>query len=282
MVSIIILSYNTKELLASCLASIQRNLTTVEYEIIVVDNASNDGSVAMISKEFSKVKLIKNSENAGFAKGVNIGAKEAKGKYLLFLNSDTEMLDNHIEQMVDLFRQHERIGVIGGMLLNPNGTMQRSYGKFYTLAHILLMLIVGDKGELLGQKAVAGKKDWVSGGFMMIRRELFEKLDGFDEAFFMYVEDMELCYRVKKKGYTVYFLPEVQVHHVGHGSSNRTFAIVNIYKGLLHFYQKHESAFSYTIVRHLLQAKAYVAIFVGKLTHNTYLIKTYKEALQAF
>lgn len=279
MVSIIILSYNTQELLRSCLASITRNLTKVDYEIIVVDNASSDGSVSMIKKDFREVTIIENRENVGFARGINIGAKQAKGKYLLFLNSDAEVLDNRIEMLIAEFQQHEKTAVIGGMLLNPNGTMQRSYGKFYTLSHILLMLIVGDKGELLSQKAEKGSTDWVSGGFMMIRSDVFNEISGFDERFFMYVEDMELCYRVKKLRYAVWFMPEVQVRHVGHGSSNRTFAIIHIYKGILYFYLKHKSIFSYTIVKSLLQLKAIVAIGIGKLTNNTYLTKTYREAL---
>ncbi|CAN5193947.1 N/A [soil metagenome] len=279
MISIIILSYNTKQLLHACISSILAHLPQTAYEIIVVDNDSKDASVAMIKHDFKQVRLIENKENGGFAKGINIGVTKAKGEYLLFLNSDAELMDDNLLRLLAHFEQ-KKVGVVGGLLSNANGSAQRSSGKFYTLAQVFLTLLLGDKGEQLMQSHSIQETDWVSGGFMLMRKELFEELGGFDENFFMYVEDMELCYRVKLKKYTVLINPTVRVLHVGHGSSNRTFAIVNIYKGVLYFSQKHRSLFSYIIVRGLLLSKAYIAIGVGRLTHNTYLTKTYREAVQ--
>jgi GT2 family glycosyltransferase len=121
--------------------------------------------------------------------------------------------------------------------------------------------------------------DWVSGGFMLIRASVFKKLGGFDEHFFMYIEDMELCYRLKKAGLKVIYYPEAKAKHVGQASSNRTFAIINIFKGISYFYKKHRSLIEYYIVKSLLMIKALIAIFIGIVSGNAYLRRTYKQAL---
>jgi GT2 family glycosyltransferase len=232
MVSIIILSYNTKDLLHASLTSLVKQLDLTSYEIIVVDNASSDDSVEMVKKDFTDVKLIENDENAGFAKGCNLGAKHAKGEYTLFLNSDTQLKENHLDEMATFLEMHEKVAVIGGKFHNTDGSIQRSFGKFYTLPSVFLMLTTGDKGELLRNTSnTLQYVDWVSGGFMLVRRSVFDSLGGFDEHFFMYIEDMELCYRVKKLGYQVAYYPKTVIEHVGHGSSNRTFAIVSSWEG---------------------------------------------------
>ena len=122
--------------------------------------------------------------------------------------------------------------------------------------------------------------DWVSGAFMMIRREVFKKLEGFDKNMFMYVEDMELCFRVKKLGYNIVFFPESSLYHMEYGSSDRTFAIVNIYKGILYFYKKHGSPISYLIVKTMLVVKAGLLVMIGKIINNKYLTDTYSKALK--
>jgi GT2 family glycosyltransferase len=124
------------------------------------------------------------------------------------------------------------------------------------------------------------KVDWVSGGCMMVKKSLFEKLSGFDENFFMYIEDMEFCYRAKKIGYATYFYSDAKVLHKELGSGNRSFAIINIYKGISHFYAKHKNYFQYIVAKTLLKVKAKTAIIVGILTGNVTLIKTYTSALK--
>lgn len=278
MFSIIILSYNTKELLRLCLASLYDKLSNITFEVVVVDNASEDGSLDMVKKEFSRVKLIQNKTNVGFAKGANRGAKITRGEYLLFLNSDAQIKDDNIKEMATMFENNPHTGIIGGELKNLDGTTSESYGSFYSIPSIILLLF----GSLLKNTrsmSVPGFVDWVSGGFMLIRRSIFEELQGFDEHFFMYVEDMELCYRAKKKGYTIQFFPNAKALHKAQGSSSRPFAIINIYKGLLYFYKKHKSFLEYFIVKALLKVKAIVAITIGMVTLNTNLVKTYKKAL---
>lgn len=278
MVSIIIVSYNTKKLLQLCLRAIYGKLGHIPVEIIVVDNASTDESVDMIKKEFSKAKLLQNKTNLGFAKAVNIGAKIAKGEYLLFLNSDAHIKDDKIREMIKLLEKNPTVGIIGGELQNLDETTSQSYGSFYTIPQVLLLLF-GSRFKKTKLIPISGFVDWVSGGFMLIRRSIFENLAGFDEHFFMYVEDMELCYRAKKRGFATYFFPDAKATHAGQGSSSRSFAIPQIYKGILYFYKKHKSPWQYIVVKVLLLSKAVIAIMIGLFTFNNILIKTYKKAV---
>lgn len=298
-VSIIILSYNTKDLLESCLDSVYTHLPHELFEVIVVDNASTDGSNAMVKKQFPQALLITSDTNLGFGKGINLGAQASKGKYLLFLNSDAVLTEDVVSDMVSYLHAHPKVGVLGGLLTNPDGTTQRSFGKFYDLRNTVTMLIAGDKGEMRwvnnqlhaadlfitsrnkeGESARRGiAVDWVSGGFMLIQKEVFSKLQGFDNNFFMYMEDVELCFRVKKLGYTVHLYPRASVIHAGQGSSNRSFAVQHIYKGLLYFYKKHKSPFEYNVVKSMLFTKALLLVAFGTITHNGYLRTTYKQAL---
>lgn len=278
--SIIILSYNTKDLTKICLNSIYNLFKDKQVEVIIVDNASHDGSQTMIKKEFPNVKLIESDQNLGFAKGVNLGAKNAKGDYLLFLNSDAQLQDKNIFKLIDFLKTNQQIGIAGGLLLNNDKTPQRSFGKFYTLPVVVSMLIGGDKVEMINQSVKEQEVDWVSGGFMLISRKLFENIHGFDESFFMYIEDMELCYRVKKSGLGVYFYPLSSALHVGQGSSNRSFAVVNIYKGLTIFYKKHRNKLEYLILRFLLLSKAILLLLFGTMTNDKYLKSTYSKVLK--
>jgi GT2 family glycosyltransferase len=142
------------------------------------------------------------------------------------------------------------------------------------------MLFGGEKTELLVHKAEKPQQvDWVSGGFMLVKKDAFEKVDGFDERFFMYIEDMELCYRMHNKGYSVFHDPRAIVSHLGQGSSNKAFAIIHIFKGLKIFYRKHRNTLSYTVLLLLLYLKAYISMIVGLITKNKSLVSTYQNAL---
>mgnify|MGYP001563440653 FL=1 len=285
--SIIILNYKTQDLTILCLKSIiskfKKELKSGKFEIIVADNGSKDASVTKISNSVERLKnilILENKENLGFAKGMNKASQHAKGKYLLFLNSDTEMLDKGLAGMIEFLDSSKKVGILGGKFTNKDGSLQPSCGKFYTLFNLFLMLIGGERLGLLRESpAIVKKVDWVSGGFMMVRQDIFKKLGCFDEHFFMYMEDMDICYRAKDKGWDTYFYPGACIFHNGHGSSSRTFAIINIYKGILYFYKKNKSYWQYILARKLLTAKATVAIFFGFLTNNTYLKNTYKSAI---
>jgi N-acetylglucosaminyl-diphospho-decaprenol L-rhamnosyltransferase len=286
--SIIILSYNTKELTISCINSIvamyKLELDKDEFEIIVVDNASTDDSVSEILKlKTENLKVIESGENLGFSKGCNLGAKNAKGEYLLFLNSDTEIKDQGFVKMVDYLKKNEQVGVLGGALKNEDGSAQASAGKFYNLPTLFLAMIGLERLGFLRESPKQIKKvDWVSGASLMIRKRVFERIGGFEKELFMYAEDMELCFKANKKGFPTFFYPEVTLFHKHQGSSNRTFAILNIYKGILFFYKKHKSFPEYQIARIMLFSKAFILNFIGKLLGKKYLQETYGQVLELF
>lgn len=279
-VSIIILSYNTSELLRKCLTSLFIQLRDQPFEVIVVDNASTDDSVSMVKKDFKQVRVIENTENVGFAKGCNRGAQDSKSEYLLFLNSDTEvLLPDILEKLTALF-EDPTVGIAGGLMINPDNSYQRSFGNFYTLPHVAKMLFLGEKSEISSQKFHSIQKtDWVSGGFMMVKKSVFDQVKGFDEGYFMYVEDVDLCYKVTKAGYSVVIDPSIQIHHIGQGSSNRTFAIVHIYKGLNRFYKLHRSSVEYLSLRVLLFLKAYLVMLFATIKGDHPLKERYKQAI---
>ncbi|MGA2968073.1 MAG: glycosyltransferase family 2 protein [Candidatus Levyibacteriota bacterium] len=286
--SIIILSFNTQDLTIACLNAIvaqyQQELDNNTFEIILIDNASSDGTVkAVKSLNLKNLKVIESRENLGFSKGCNLGAEKASGEYLLFLNSDTEIKDQGFAKMVDYLRKNEKVGILGAALKNDNGTAQPSAGKFYNLFNLFLMMVGLERVGLLSESPQQIKQvDWVSGASLMISKKLFQKSGGFAKELFMYVEDMELCYKAKRKGFATYFYPEVTLFHKQRGSSNRTFAILNIYKGILFFYKKHKPNWEYKIASAILFVKAYCLGKVGKFTKNKYLEETYGQALELF
>ncbi len=280
--SVIILTYNTEKLTSNCVRLLvnnyKNNLQNREVEIIVADNASTDNTVPILRK-IKEIKVVENKENFGFSKGNNLGTKKASGKYILFLNSDVEVKDNGFLRMVEFMDKNPKIGILGSKLSNPDGSSQSSCGNFYTFFNLIFTLFGGDSLMRKGPNKIE-KVDWVSGASLMISRELFKKLKGFDENLFMYIEDMELCFRAKELGFLTYFYPNVKLVHKELGSSsNRGFAILNIYKGILYFYKKHKIAL-YPLVRFLLSAKAVISLFIGILTNNAYLKKTYVNALK--
>ncbi len=224
MVSIIIVNYNGKKYLTDCINSIESCAET-PYEIIMVDNASTDESCAHIRTYHPNVKLVVNDKNLGFAGGNNLGALHATGELLLLLNNDTRLLTS-LSPAVREFEEDTRIGVVGCRLLYENGTVQPSIG----FEHLPLRLVLSWTGfssfSFMPQifkraesnvKYYAYAKDaaWVSGAFLMTRRDLWLRLGGLDERYFMYIEDVDYCKRVRMTGYRVKFTPDVEIIHYG-------------------------------------------------------------------
>ena len=282
--SVVIVTYNSADYIERLLKSIINFNKDSDYEIIVVDNNSEDGTVKKvlsIKYEVLSIKLIRNKENFGFAKGINIGARETKGEYLLFINPDTEWKSGSVDDFVSIFEQDPKVGVVGVKILNRNLKSEKSAGNFLKTSEVFLTAISLD--EVFGVRFSPNKRcevDFVSGGFMAVRRDLFEKLSGFDENLFIYIEDMEFCFRVRKGGLKVLFDPSIEIIHESHGSSNRGFAIQNIYKGLLYFHKKHGNIFSYNSVKLLLWTKALTLVTLGKIINNKYLTVTYSKLLR--
>jgi GT2 family glycosyltransferase len=291
--SIIIISYNTEKITIDCLKSIIESLknSSLKYEIIVVDNASKDNSVSLVKKLKSEIKnrnlkinLIENKENIGFGPANNQAVKLAKSDYLLFLNSDIIVLNASIEKLYNFYKQNEKLfNFLGGKLLNKDGTSQPSCGPMYTLPMIFAHLFL--RGDYWGLTRYSPNKikevDWISGACILTKKEYFEKLGGFDEKIFMYMEEIDLFYRAKKHGFKVFFYPEAQFIHLGSQSSaGRAFPILQVYQGLIYFYKKHFSKFSLFILIIMLKLKALIGFLVGKIINNQYLTQTYAKAWQ--
>ncbi|MDO8659429.1 MAG: hypothetical protein Q7K54_02395, partial [Candidatus Parcubacteria bacterium] len=189
-------------------------------------------------------------------------------------------LDKGFLGMTKYLEKNPKCAILGGKLHNADGSVQPSAGKFYNLFNLLIMLLGLERlGFLRSSPNIIKKVDWVSGACLMIVGNIFEKLGGFDDKLFMYVEDMEICFRAQKLGFATYFYPDIKLSHKSLGSSNRTFAIINIYKGILHFYKEHKSYPEYMVAKFLLIAKAAILTLIGFLTFNSILRDRYRKAI---
>ena len=285
--SIIIVSYNTKDITIDCLMSIDRSLkdTPLTYEIIVWDNNSHDGSANALESYASQhphVHFYSSKENIGFGRGNNRAVEHARGSYLLLLNSDTIIIDHAIHDMLEYYKNHEdTVHFLGPKILNKDGSDQPSAAPFYTPPVVFAALFL--RGDHLGisrySPNTVKKVDWLHGACIMTKRSIYNELHGFDESIFMYMEEVDLTYRARKLGYSCYFYPGARITHLGSMSSGgRTFPILQVYKGFLWFYRRHYSPFSMLLLKSMLKLKALLAFAIGKLTRNTYLINTYEEA----
>lgn len=294
-ISIIILTYNSSNHISACLDSIFKfygeEIKEKKLELIIVDNNSTDGTRGAVFDFFQeeksselKIKIkenltfIQNRENTGFAKGANLGAEEAKGEILLFLNPDTKFVDKSLTKAS--FDLENKTAIVGGKMKSAEG-VENSAGKFYSILNILFFALGIE--NIVGIRFAGDKKkyvDYVSGGFIFVEKKVFDELSGFDEKYFMYVEDMDLCFRAKKLGYKVLYNPEIALVHYKHGSSSRSFAIINIYKGIYYFFKKNRGQIEYFFVRLILSAKAIGVILLGFITRNREYVRTYKEALR--
>lgn len=226
-VSIIIVNYNTSQLLKSCIESIKKWTLAIVYEIIVVDNASIDDSVEMLKREHGDVKVIKSADNLGFGKANNLGAKIASGEYLFLLNSDTLLLNNAIKILSDYLDVHKNVAICGGNLFDELNRPTSSFVQIlpglsaeidYFLFRFLCRLKFGNN-LYFNYTAQPLKLDGcISGADLMIRKAVFFEVDGFDPDFFLYYEETELTYRIRKKGYDVMSVPQAEIMHLEGGS----------------------------------------------------------------
>lgn len=227
--SVIIVNWNVQDLLRHCLHSIFANWPPSQMEIIVVDNASTDGSAEMVSAEFPDVQLIVNTENRGFPAANNQGLAVARGRYILLLNPDTEVLGDALATLIAFADAHPDVGVVGPQLLNPDGTVQSSRRRFPTLMTALFestWLQPYAPRRLLEHYYVLDRPDdavqdvdWVTGAALMARREAMEQVGPLDEGFFMYSEELDWCRRFRDAGWRVVYLPTARIiHHIGKSS----------------------------------------------------------------
>ena len=254
--SVIIVNWNTRNLLCQCVDSLTQTLKKIDTEIFVVDNGSTDGSVAAVREKFAEVKLIENPVNLGFAKANNQVLAISKGRYLLLLNPDTQVKDEAIFQMLSFMNNRPEAGLVGAQLLNSNGSKQNSIANFPSLATELL-----NKNLLrwLFPERFPGKEkdyrdpievDSVIGACMMVRRGAIEQVGLLDEEFFLFLEETDWCYRIKKAGWKIFHLPQAEVFHFQGKSADahKEKAKVEYYRSRYHFFRKNRGRLQWTFL----------------------------------
>ncbi|MCX8105113.1 MAG: glycosyltransferase family 2 protein [Ignavibacterium album] len=256
-VSVIIVNYNNFNLLRNCLESLYKHTHDLEFEVIVVDNGSSEAGLENICSTYDNLILIKNKENLGFSKANNIGLSLAKGKYVLFLNNDTIFKENSIKKILDYAQETKNV-IIGCKLLNVDESWQQSTANFPTIlnswsSNFFLYLLFPNSPKLnkyyLKNRNIKEitEVDYVLGAFMFGLRKDFIDLNGFDERFYFYSEDIDLCYRYKKMGGKIILFPFTSIIHIGGASveSNHWFKIKNKFISEIQFFQKHSSGLSF-------------------------------------
>lgn len=250
--SIIIVNWNSKEYLQKCIASIMGSKSEVKFEIVVIDSGSFDGAGEMLDRFHSKVKFIQSDKNLGFGKANNVAVESSCGSHVLFLNPDTEVVAPAIDILFDQMQKLPRAGAIGCKLLNADGSVQTScIQSFPTILNQFLnselLRALFPKSHLWGMTSLfstsnePAEVDVLSGACIMMRRSLFEKIGQFSEDYFMYAEDMDLCYKVRQAGYENYYVPNATVFHFGGGSTQQRpsdFAVVTMRMSVWRFLRK--------------------------------------------
>jgi hypothetical protein len=240
--SIIIVNWNTKDLLAKCLDSIYQTVEGLAFEVLVVDNASTDGSAAMVRRRFPQVRLIENDENVGFARANNQAIRRARGRYVLLLNSDTEVVPGSIANMVTELETQPDVGITSVCLASPDGSPQFCYGSFPSLFAEFRSLFGLHRWDLScwGKINAPREVDWVSGACLMARKAMLDEIGLLDEEFFMFGEEVDLCYRAKDAGWRICLVPSDPVVHVRAGSTGKTSKrLLRLYHGKLRYSRKH-------------------------------------------
>lgn len=292
-VSFIIVNYNTKDLTSKAIESIYKFVKNLSFEIILIDNNSQDGSPADLKKKYPTIKLVQNNENLGFGRANNQGMKIAKGRFLFLFNSDAYFIDNSIDTIIKRAKEINNLGAISPLILNADRSIQQSGGFFPSLTRVFWWMSFLDDlpfGLIFKPYHIdhdsfyknERELDWLTGAAMIIPRSVYNKVGGFDESIFMYGEDIELCNVIKKAGFINLFSPTGKIVHLGQGSSKKISrnAIIGEYTGLIYFYKKNRSWFSLQILKFLLKIGALLRIVVFSLLGRKELSKIYAEAFK--
>lgn len=285
-VAIIIVNWNTKALLRNCLTSIYKETKKYTFDIWVVDNNSPDGSADMVKTEFPHVKLIANKENKGFAPANNQAIKSANAKSLLLLNPDTIVKENAIDKMLGYLFANKETGILTCKLLNGNGSLQKSANNFFSLWSSLFENRFFE--EVLSRLNLSGKRfmkfwdhnsireiDWARGAVLLFTKEVLDKVGLLDEQFYIYAEEMDFYYRVKKAGFKTVFIPDAQIIHFGKSSSRQRRAemFIQNYKSFYLFLRKHYNNRTY----YLYRIRTHIFLFLWLLRYSFEQLFFYKS-----
>lgn len=299
--SIVIPSFNTKKLTVDCIKSIVDGSHGIDYEIIVIENASTDGSFEAITGlkgKFGNIKIIRNSENVRFSASNNMGMKISKGRYVLLLNSDTLVKEGVLKRMITFMDGNANIGVASCALKNADGSFQGTGGAFPTLLRVCAWMYFWEdiplfdriikpfhpvhgrspfyKGNFGGLKPE--KRDWVTGAFMMISRDAIRKTGYFDTDYYMYTEEVDYCYRLHKKGFDTYFVPDVFITHFGGASSSAEFPVISEFRGVQTFYKKHMPGWQQPLLKFIMKTGILMRIVLFYLMGDPHVSKIYVKA----
>lgn len=280
--SIIYVNYNSFNDLKNSIMSLKDNIKSISYEIIIIDNNSTEKCLNL-KEIFSdiEIKIVFLRKNLGFGAANNIGANIAISDVILFLNTDVIITSDVIERLYYLLKKDKNIGILAPKLLNKDGSIQKSYGSFPTvLNETLYWCLIG--------KYLKEKKDWVSGAFMMIRKEVFFKSGKFDPNFFLYDEDIDLCKRVYDQGYKIVYCSDYFAYHIGGQTTNKFNKIKykSVLESRLYYYKKHFSKYAYQVMKVEmiieLLTKIFIRFIIGLFKnreYNLFRISIYKEFL---
>lgn len=264
-ITIVIVNWNTCDILRDCLCSIYTETKRLKFEIIVIDNASSDDSVRMVKEKFPQVILIENSENRGFAAANNQGIAIAKGRYVLLLNSDTIVLDSAIAKVVAFADTHLDTAIVGCRVLNPDRMLQQTCFMFPSILNLMLsssyLYRLFPRSKFFGREHMTWwnrddvrEVDVATGCFMLVRREAIEAVGVMDERFFLYGEETDWCYRFKQAGWKILFTPYAEIIHL-HGASTRQRRgemLLQVYGSILLFLKKHRGRLTHALACLLL------------------------------
>lgn len=287
--SIVIVSFNTEKLTVEAVRSVIKNTKDISTEIIVIDNASQDGSVKAIRglAASTDVILIANKENLGFGRGNNQGMKIAKGRYILLLNTDTLVEGNVLGEIVSWMDENPEVGIASCALKFKDGKAQATGGYFPNLPRVFTWMTFLDDipvfsilfksfhpmhplspfGSNIKFYEKDHSMDWVTGAFFMIRKKVVHDVGYFDKDYFMYMEEVDYCFRAKQLGWQVMYLPKWSIVHFGGGSADKEFSLINEIRGLKLFYKKHMPAWQFPILWFLVKTGALLRILVFGKTY---------------
>jgi len=254
--SIVLVSWNTKEYLLPCVESIFQTVKGISWEVIVIDNGSHDGSGTEVKKTFPHIRLIENTRNVGFAKASNQGLGKSSGRYALLLNPDTQVKIGAVEQMVSFMDSHLDAGIAGGQLLNRDGSKQNSISNFPSLAtellHKSLLRRLFPKKFPGKEKNYSGpiEVDSVIGAFMTVRRKAIEQVGSLDEDYFLFFEETDWCFRMKRAGWKVYHVPQAEIYHYQGKSAEakKKKARVEYYRSRYQFFKKNRERLQWVVL----------------------------------
>lgn len=289
--SVIIVSYNTKKLTLDCLKSVYQQ-KHIEFEVIVVDNNSSDGSVAAIKKNFPQVRLIANKKNTGFARANNQAIGQARGQYYLLLNSDTQVHPDCFVTLYDYMQANHIVGIASPQIKNPDGSIQVQGGALPNLLNIFLWQFHLNWFPLFPPLIKPYHQShphfftktrptgWVSGTAMFIRKFTLEDIGILDEKIFMYSEDTDLCIRAKQDHYQVHINADASVTHLSHASGSHQKAILGEYQGLIHLWKKHQPTWQLPLLKLILRWGARLrAVTFGTIVKDKTRYETYQQAI---